>query len=251
MSEMKNKKQLQIRAFALNEKSKFDDESLKITGVVISSAKEDSFGTTFNPDGVDKKRFEKNPVLLLNHNDYNGLPIGRVENIRQDGDALLADVVFEDVTKEAKGRDIYNLLKGGFLNGFSIRFHVLRFGNEKQGECTFEEWELLEVSVVNIPANPEAVVKRSAETKEPKSETESEVNEELTPTDEVQIADVRAIVCEALAQLKKVDDEKQRDSEAKEQFITDLRAALKNSYKTIGKTLRSIKENAKQKGHND
>jgi HK97 family phage prohead protease len=240
----------QVRAFALDEKSKFDDEKLTITGVVISSKTEDRHGTTFNPAGCDHERFDKNPVLMLNHNTWDDLPIGRVENIRQDGDCVLGDAVFEDVTKEEKGKDVYSLLKNGFLNAFSIGFNVLRYGNEKKGECTFEEWELREVSVVNIPSNPDAVVKRSAEEVADEEventadvEVEETTDEETSTEQDVEIDDVRAIVFGALSDLRKVDETERFNAEAKEQFTTDLRAALANSYKTLGKTLKVLKEN--------
>ena len=52
-----------------------------------------------------------------------------------------------------KFEQVYNSLKGGFLNAFSIGYQVLeRLGNK------ITKLRILEVSLVSIPANPEAIV---------------------------------------------------------------------------------------------
>ena len=45
--------------------------------------------------GADLSVFENNPVMLLNHDDWE-LPIGRWENIRIEGTLILADAVFDE-----------------------------------------------------------------------------------------------------------------------------------------------------------
>ena len=45
--------------------------------------------------GADLSVFENNPVMLLNHDDWD-LPIGRWENIRIEGTRILADAVFDE-----------------------------------------------------------------------------------------------------------------------------------------------------------
>lgn len=243
MKMKKNQIEQNIRSFSLNKKSEFDDEKLAILGVVISNGNEDSYGTTFNPDGINIKRFSKNPVLIYNHRAHDdALPIGHVENIRRgEGTEVLADVYFESVTKNSRGKDIYNLFKVKALNGFSIRFNPLKFGDEKNNEYTFEEWELVEVSVVVLPSNETAIVKRNL-AKDSREEQEIQANQEA-PEDEVKPEEIRNIITQTFSKLRKIDNDKEEAQEIKEQFTTDIRAALVDSYKTLGKSLKSLKNN--------
>lgn len=50
--------------------------------------------------GIDLAVFRSNPVMLLNHNDWE-LPIGRWENIRVEGTQILADAVFDEQDERA------------------------------------------------------------------------------------------------------------------------------------------------------
>lgn len=213
-----------VRAYGLGEKSQFDDETLTVRGVVISSTAIDSYETRFDVTGVELERFQANPILLFNHDDYNRLPIGKVNTIRQDGDLLLADIQLEDVTDgEVSGRHVYSLLKAGFLNGFSIRFEPLDWHTETVDEreiTVFDKWRLLEVSVVNIPANPEAVVIRSH-------------SKPMTAED------VKAL----FVQFKKEEEEAKAKAEKQRKALSaDLSAALKDAYRSLGKALAESKK---------
>lgn len=213
-----------VRAFGLGEKSQFDDETLTIRGVIISSTAIDSYETRFDVTGVDLERFQTNPILLFNHDDYNRLPIGKVNAIRQDGDLLLADIQLENVTDgEVSGRHVYSLLKAGFLNGFSIRFEPLDWHTETIDErdiTVFDKWRLLEVSVVNIPANPEAVVIRSH-------------SKPMTADD----------VRKLFEQFKKEDEEAEVKAEKQRKALSaDLSAALKDAYRSLGRALAESKK---------
>lgn len=216
-----------IRAYGLGEKSQFDDETLTIRGVIISSDAIDSYETKFDVSGADLDRFRTNPILLFNHDDYTRLPIGKVDAIRQEDNLLLADISLEDVTTgEVSGRNIYRLLKAGFLNGFSIRFEPLDWHVETIDEReikVFDRWRLLEVSVVNLPANPEATVVRAVA---PMTRDE-----------------VRALVQKTFEQLKKDDDAQKLQAETQRKALgADLTAALKDAYAALGKTLAKSKK---------
>ena len=53
--------------------------------------------------GADLSVFKNNPVMLLNHDDWD-LPIGRWENIRVEGTQILADAVFDEDDERAVAR---------------------------------------------------------------------------------------------------------------------------------------------------
>ena len=52
-----------------------------------------TYGFRMLTSGANLEEFRKNPVILLNHKDWE-LPIGRWENIRIEGTQILADALF-------------------------------------------------------------------------------------------------------------------------------------------------------------
>jgi len=91
--------------------------------------------------------FKRNPVLQWAHNPT--IPaIGKAENIRVEGDKLLFRPVF---AKTTQGKEIAQLYKEGILNAFSVGFREIE---QKAGDIALE---LLEISGVNVPANPKAL----------------------------------------------------------------------------------------------
>ena len=130
---------------------------------VASSEIVDRMGEVVKIDGIGLKNFKKNPVLLWSHN--SGLtdsrpPIGKVLKTWVDGvrkKRLMFSVQFD--LSDPFAKMISDKYKNGFLNAFSIGFQPL----EKE-DNVFIESELLEISAVPIPANPEALsILRSAD----------------------------------------------------------------------------------------
>jgi len=108
--------------------------------------------------------FERNPVILFNHNSA-AMPIGKGKAYVQDG-RLMIDVEFDQNDEDAK--KIESKVRGGFINAVSVGFQpleaVLRSAlpeghqyKAKKGYY-FPKSELLEVSIVTIPANNEATL---------------------------------------------------------------------------------------------
>lgn len=67
--------------------------------------------------GADLSIFKSNPVMLLNHNDWD-LPIGRWENIRIEGTLILADADFDENDERVK--PILDKVERGYLKAASI-----------------------------------------------------------------------------------------------------------------------------------
>src|SRR3990172_7825620 len=99
--------------------------------------------------------FLKNPVILNSHNHFDALEvIGKAEKISVVDGALQGKIKFA-VDQNPKAKIIFDMIKGGFLNTFSVGFIPKEF--DKENKITVSE--LLEISVVSIPANPEALVR--------------------------------------------------------------------------------------------
>jgi HK97 family phage prohead protease len=107
--------------------------------------------------GADFKNFESNGAILYAH-DYRAFPIGRplktyVQNKATYIDIKLADKGTSDFTDA-----VISLINQKILKGVSIGFSGIEWLNNEFGGRTFTKWELLEVSLVPVPANPSAHV---------------------------------------------------------------------------------------------
>jgi HK97 family phage prohead protease len=96
------------------------------------------------------KNYENNPILLFNH-DYNK-PIGKVIEMSTDKRGLR----IKGVISKSAG-EIYDLVKEGVLSTFSVGFLVKDADYDKSADgLIIKDAELLEVSVVSVPANQDA-----------------------------------------------------------------------------------------------
>ena len=114
----------------------------------------------------DLSAYNRNPVVLFNHNPSQ-MPIGKgkayVEN-----DQLMLEVEFDQ--KDEMAKTIEQKVRDGYINAVSVGFQPLKSINRsalpadhphhgKSGQF-FSRSELLEVSIVTIPANNEATLSK-------------------------------------------------------------------------------------------
>lgn len=130
--------------------------------VVLSDAIEDRHGDIVEQDWV-LTNFKKNPVLLDSH-DYSSIEkiLGRFVTIgvKKDTGRLEGDVEF--ALMNPRGVLAQQMAGGGFLNALSAGFIPMEF-DEKNGNI--KKSELLEGSMVSVPANPRTLVEKTIETK--------------------------------------------------------------------------------------
>jgi len=119
--------------------------------------------------GWDLKNFRRNPVVLWGH-DASRLPIGRAFDVEIVDGALKASVEFIPSDTPEGGQfaeSVYRLARGGFIAATSVGFRPLAWEyttDKSRGAddwfpgIDFEEQELVELSVVTVPANPEALI---------------------------------------------------------------------------------------------
>lgn len=133
---------------------KIDIDEMKVFGVVGSDDSIDRHGDRINPAGWDLENFKKNPVIMLNHN-YQQFPIGKAINVRRSKNSLLFDIQFSKTLPLA--REAFNLIKEGIMKAWSVGFLVLEWA-KSGSEFTIDKMELLELSLVGLPANPNALL---------------------------------------------------------------------------------------------
>lgn len=134
------------------DKNEKQDNNKPIT-FVLSDESVNSYGFVVLTEGIDTSAFERNPVMLYMHN-RDGNVIGRWENIRKDGKRLLGDAVFDDSTELAA--TVKKQVEKGFLRSVSIGIEQIAT-EELNGVQTVTKCRLIEVSIVDIPSNENAV----------------------------------------------------------------------------------------------
>lgn len=126
----------------------------------ISTGAVDRERDTVAVDGWQLDNYRKNPVVLWAH-DYGGLPVGRAESVIARSGQLVARMEFVPAEVYPFAETVRQLVDGGFLKATSVGFRPLENGwkfNDARGGYDFTKQELLEFSIVPVPANPEALV---------------------------------------------------------------------------------------------
>ena len=133
----------------------------------ISTNDLDRDGDIVDPEGIAFKGFEKNPVVLLNHDRYS-LPIGKatwIKRFSRDGQSGL--VAKGRIAKGTdKANDVFALMQEGILTPTSIGFGVRESrppSDEEQKDApklrrVITRAEMFEFSIVGIPSNSNATV---------------------------------------------------------------------------------------------
>lgn len=131
---------------------------------VASDESVDSYNSVIAADGWDLERYTKNPVVLFGHASWSH-PIGK-GNAFIEGKKLMLDVTFLDEATNPMADRTMRILDEGLM-GASVGFEPLEWGVDEERETGDEDWwnvplkytkqRLLEVSVVTLPANENAL----------------------------------------------------------------------------------------------
>lgn len=139
------------------------DGKMTFTGYGAMFGNEDSYGDViakgaFTETLKEHKKAGTNPLMFLNHDMFGSLPIGKWVSMEEDDTGLK---VIGELLDTTAGVDTYKALKAGAINGLSIGFRPTKWSmGQKQGDPRrmLEQVDLVEVSVVTLPANVKARV---------------------------------------------------------------------------------------------
>lgn len=132
--------------------------------VIISTSGLNCYGGRVLTSGMDLTQFQKNPLLLWMHRrsfDRDAMPIGRIDNLRIDGDRLIGTPVFDQNDEFAK--KIENKWENGFLRMASAGIEIIETSDapehllQGQTRRTITRCRLEEVSIVDMGGNDEAL----------------------------------------------------------------------------------------------
>jgi len=130
--------------------------------ITITDDSVNRYGFRVLTAGIRLENYRKNPVLLFGHN-TESLPIGRLEDIRvEPNGSMTALPVFDE--NDSLALAIKDKFDNGFMFAASIHFDPITLSDDPklalpgQTDSTVVECDLLEVSMVTIPGNTNAVV---------------------------------------------------------------------------------------------
>ncbi|MGE0117661.1 MAG: hypothetical protein AB7S71_01425 [Dongiaceae bacterium] len=125
--------------------------------VIASDRTVDRMGDILEPEGVRLENFRRNPIVLAQHD--SDQPVARAGWIGIVGAKIMAKVVFPPEGTSERSDEYLRLCKTGVISAVSVGFLPLKVEPIKGTfGLRFIAWELLELSLVSVPANPSAVV---------------------------------------------------------------------------------------------
>ena len=135
-----------------------EESTPRTLAFTISTGSVDRERDTLDAAGWQLDAYRRSPVVLWAH-DYSALPVARALEISTTPDALIAHAEFVSRDVYPFADIVYQMLKGGFLSATSVGFRPLTYvWNEERRGMDFATQELLEFSIVPVPANPEALI---------------------------------------------------------------------------------------------
>lgn len=136
--------------------SKVLDEAEGIYELMPSTESIDRDGDVLVADGADLTNYRRNPVVMYAH-DYSDLPVAKAIDIQSvPGVGLRAKIQFPPLGISPKADTVRGLWAARFLNAASVGFVPKQAEPNGTGQ-RFTQWEMLEFSIVPIPANADAL----------------------------------------------------------------------------------------------
>jgi HK97 family phage prohead protease/HK97 family phage major capsid protein len=123
---------------------------------VLSDETPDRLQDIILADGWDIGNFQKNPIALFNHN--SNAPIGKWTNVRVVDKQLRGHLELAPAGTSDRIDEIRKLIDAGILRAVSVGFRPK--GSKPRPESDgmyFTKAELIETSLVSVPANPNAL----------------------------------------------------------------------------------------------
>jgi len=151
-----------------------DETQERTVRFVASDETVDRYGDVIMADGWQLDQFARNPIFLWMHS--HAAPIGTVPEIKVWGQRLLARVKFAAPGVSELAVSLWALVKAQVLRAVSVGFTVnsekdfepIRDDNDRVTGFRYLRQELLELSLVSVPANPNALaLARSLKLSEP------------------------------------------------------------------------------------
>jgi HK97 family phage major capsid protein/HK97 family phage prohead protease len=121
---------------------------------VMSDATVDRLGDIVEPSGWSLASFKKNPIALFGHDSK--FIVGKWVDIRVEKGALRGRLELMDAVSD-RLKEVHAAVRAGILRAVSVGFRALEAEPMESGGRMFTKSELVECSLVSVPANPNAL----------------------------------------------------------------------------------------------
>jgi HK97 family phage prohead protease len=128
---------------------------------IASDETPDSYGDIVRAEGWELRRYKKNPIILFNHK--GDMPVGYSPKTAVEGKALITRVKLADEGTSDFIDTLYKLMKQRIVRAMSVGFRptkdvtIMRDKDNNFIGLEFNGQELLENSIVSVPANPNSL----------------------------------------------------------------------------------------------
>ena len=127
--------------------------------IVINTGSVDRDRDRVKPSGANIANYMKNPVVQWGHNYFDPwATVGKTTELTIFPDRIEAEFELRPAANDADPQNVVRLLwDGGWIKTASIGFNPLEFEKNEMEGHDFTSWDLLEWSLVPIPANQDAL----------------------------------------------------------------------------------------------
>lgn len=154
--------------------NKKEVEKTRTIEFVFSDETRDSYGTVIPVSAWDLDRFNKNGIAFFNHSSWSSDPDNAIGSARAwiEDKQLVGSITFEKADVNPKAEKVFRKILAGTYKAVSVGFSPLEKGQYGVGEEAangsnptyyYGRSELLEISVVPIPANKNAIARSIGE----------------------------------------------------------------------------------------
>ena len=215
----------------LNWKVKVLDEQNRIIQMTGSTEDYDRIGDRMLMSGVMLTNYLKNPVVLANHNygECTEKPtcIGKAIDVKVQESQLIFKIQFAETDN---ARDWFYLYANKYMNASSIGFDPIKYEPNAQGGYDYTQWELLELSLVSVPCNPNAIQNayKSGHISKKMYETIKKKTIESEDIENMKAEEVKELITNSIkTEIKALEDKHKSEMATKLQEINELNAKIK------------------------
>ena len=183
---------------------------------IISTGSLDRDLDRLNPSGCEHGNYDKNPVVLVDHNWTTDSIVARNINIEVSENEIIATSQFPPIGELPLSDEIFKKIVNKLINAVSIGFRTMEYAKNNEGGYDINLWELLEYSFVAIPTNPEALQKGKKEVDGLDEAKVQELISEAIATLEEKITTLETQVAEITTALEEADIEAEITAEETE-----------------------------------
>jgi hypothetical protein len=204
------------------------DEANRIIEMIGSDESFDRVGDKMYMAGADLTNYLCNPVIIANHNyGYTEKPsvIGRSLDVKIVGSKMIFKIQFAETDN---GKEWFYLYSNKYMNASSIGFIPKEYKPNDQGGYDFTKWELLELSMVAVPCNPNAV-QRAYEDKKISKALFDLINRNESEVENMTSKEVEALIGKSVDEkVKGMETKHASELEAKVKEIEELNTKVKD-----------------------